>query len=172
MIPTKDNHGPLPSVTIIENDHTIDGLLKSTVTQRLLDPTELCRRFPGSFSGARYRRSWISRVVAWAPAFEAISAAPKPSMPLARGECRYRRNSLYTALQHGFVPRTLNCDEPDRACGLDVVPDQTRENCSLPSKRPAGSRIALVGRGPGTLQGLGDNNTLNMYELRPYPSAQ
>jgi hypothetical protein len=38
MIPTKENHGSLSSVTIIENDHTIDGLFKSTVTLRLLDP--------------------------------------------------------------------------------------------------------------------------------------
>jgi 3-oxoacyl-[acyl-carrier-protein] synthase II len=35
---------------------------------------------------------------------------------------------IYTlALQHGFVPPTLNHEEPDPACGLDVVPNQPRE---------------------------------------------
>jgi 3-oxoacyl-[acyl-carrier-protein] synthase II len=31
------------------------------------------------------------------------------------------------ALQHDFVPPTLNYEEPNPACGLDVVPNQPRE---------------------------------------------
>jgi len=56
-----------------------------------------------------------------------LSAAQKPTGHSLEVSAAIEGIICALALQHGFVPPTLNYQEPDPACDLDAVPNQPRE---------------------------------------------
>jgi 3-oxoacyl-[acyl-carrier-protein] synthase II len=56
------------------------------------------------------------------------------------------------ALRHGFVPPTINCDQPDPAIGLDYVPQTGREH---PMRIAMSNSFAFGGNNACLLMGVG-----------------
>jgi hypothetical protein len=99
--------------------------------------------------GSRFIQWWapisafldISRVVASHGCSQSIFSSTKAYYSHSLGASAPIEGILCTLVHFAsawFRSSDLNYEEPDPACGLDVVPNQPRENCSLPSKSPAG----------------------------------